>query len=338
MSYETYRPVGLIGLKGSMGLIRLSSYFCQQMRFSFLLLFLGLFFTNASFAQKPRGLPPRPVPRSSTLFMYLESYRTVDDKMLPTDSALLIPIAVVSEGKLSEPEPEKLIGTKADLPFQKKFIEEHYAHAPLYAITDHGVIVDTLRQIRATADASDEVRLYLQATVHHSESITFDPFLPKLAGSPALFHTGAARSREANPVERAEILKTCYDLFRAKGLNLTSTDTLIQQQILISNISKESDDRAIVYLFTKADSNGSEYALSLVMRKEGDHFATEYKQLTMPTDSSVYPGFFVGQSDLDHDGIDELVFQISDGEFQGVAVMKLVGDSWKKIYEYYYGG
>jgi hypothetical protein len=303
----------------------------------------------AARGQKPHGVHP-PFPKrttSSVLYVYQEAYAmliedhpdsSITARAIQTDSAFIVPIALVNNGKLSTPlYVQSHSNPKRELQDQKAFINAHYGKSNTIALLKDGVPVDTLHGVRSVPDASDDIRLVLQATTDRSTLIPFDPYGTMLAGSPELFNAYAARSSEGSAKDRLAVYSYINAVFAKHGRIYRSIDTFYSPQIVFTPISSNNEQRAIAHILTRPDTNGNVYSLTLILKRTGENFISELTEFTIPDDTAMFLGNYIDRLDLDHDGTDELIFQASAGENQGVAIFKYHNGAWKKIYDYFYG-
>jgi len=275
--------------------------------------------------------------RPGVLFLY--GATSDSDGVVSKDTASLIPIAIITSGKLEEPNPYTT-DAKKEFASQQRFIKHYYDSDSAYVVASDGVIVDALHNVKAEPpDTSNEERLFLEARLPASKRITLLNFVDwRLAGSRSLFSNEAKRSGASISIDTAGVFTAAKKIFRSKTKAQLDLEHFEEEQVAASNLGTDTNYILATFL-TEFNKKGKAYALFMILREQQKSLVPEYVNLQEQDDeSSPMLGGFIGEFNIDNDPTNEIVVRNARGEVSGVAIMKRLAGKWKVVYHYYYSG
>ncbi len=233
------------------------------------------------------------------------------------------PVVIIQAGKL------KAVYAEYNDAAQQRFAKEYFPVGQRYRLTFGGGEAGT-----ATVKKSDKGCNALHATVAVETTAKFHGQVMALATNSESLGRKASARRAPTDEERAAVMATVKQIYRAKGTtpqllrllqttNLTATDLNGDGKFeLIGSFVIQTEAKLRRDLFLIAEPRGNLYAASLA----------NYQSYKLPPEGFDSAIKFVDQLDLDGDGIGE-VFAIEGGfDAYGYSIYKEQNGRWRRVY------
>lgn len=291
------------------------------------LLLLSALTLIPAFASSEKALNKRPV-----LFVVYTDQKFSEESAPPRPMTIIDPIAFVASGKF---EPPPLEDSTIDQKLRDQRVAEfeklYFAAGSQYPLFSSGEKRGSLR-IGKPVGVSCESQS-ASASLPAGFSLGESQFA--LATSSTSVHPHAGHQRQPSAEESKEILEFVRGIFHAEGVAMSELKAAKTEGIVLTDLYGDGKlDVVAVFslrgrkrdhrLFTVLSSADDGYRVDLKLHTSSDDLE-DLKDLSVPE--------FIGQLDLDGDGVDEVILRNSYYESWDYSIYSKKLGVWKKLYQ-----
>ena len=167
-----------------------------------------------------------------------------------------------------------------------------------------------------------------------SSKTRFDADMMALASNGTSIAVHAPSVRKLSEDEEGEVRALAIGEFARNGVAGIAANELKVEKALVTAVDK---DGAPLMIGSFSYKKEAEYDLSMVIVFEKTKAVAEFSKFHVMKDLEAgtdYQGFrFVDQLDMDGDGVDELVFEVTGYEDEAFDIYKRYAGTWTKVWE-----
>ncbi len=289
------------------------------------MLFLGTLVATFAF-------PAEPPLKQPVIFLVYTDPHFSQESAPPQATTIVDPIAVVANGQFVNPPLEdSTIDAKLRDQRVAEFSKSYFTASSEYPLLVGGEKKGILR-IEKPVDVSCESQ---SATASLPTGFSLNESQFALATSSPVVRSHAAHQRPPLPEEAQNILEFAREVFHQEGATADDVKAAKTESIVLTGLDGDSK-LEVVGIFSLRDKK-MERRLFLVLTASEAGYHTELKVHTATTDlddlKDLSTPDFLGQLDLDGDGVDEIFVRNSYYESWDYTIYGKKQGTWKKLYQ-----
>ena len=172
------------------------------------------------------------------------------------------------------------------------------------------------------------------AVVSAGPSVHFTKEAMALATNAKTVQPHGETQRAATPEEQKLAKKLAMNEFRKHGVPDESESHIEIDQAIVTKIAKNGGELLIGLFDVKTKGAEHEvFSISALGDSSGATGISRYHKMTDLEDGTDYEGYrFVDQLDLDGDGVDEIVVEVTGYESEEFRILKLINGVWTRVH------